>query len=191
MKVTTALTSAAVAAGAVLALPAPSAQADVSPKPVQPTPAAAGKAPVIKVQVTPGAHQMRIRIPVSPSAQTPPAVRPEARPEARKGKKSVKPRVNCGGFNGWIEWGGWGSIAIPAYIDVWGKVWSTCNSTTYLYLDYSHFTSPHHKKISQAGPHSTHGVNWDTDSHSATFGQIKITTCSTYRGWSCGKPEKV
>jgi len=105
-----------------------------------------------------------------------------------------KPRVYCNGgssgpysqFNANIEWGGNGSIAIPAYLKVWGEVWDGCGGTAYAYLSYTNGLSSHNDKVGTAPYYTTDGVNEDLSSDFATYGNIRVDVCEQYNGWRCG-----
>jgi hypothetical protein len=154
------------------------------------TPARAA-APASAVRITPGTHDFSARIPISPALA-----------RSLAGKVGVlyqglwKPRVYCNGgnsgpysgFNANIKWGGNGSILIPAYLDVWGKVWDGCGGKTYAYLSYTNGLSTHNDKIGSAFYHRTSGVNVTHSSDFATYGNIRVDVCVLYNGWRCGKP---
>jgi hypothetical protein len=143
---------------------------------------APGNSGTIRLPLKPGRHRVSIKVP---------------EPTPTKGRigplteRSVSPRVTCGGFNGNVEWGGNGSVLDEAYLDVWGTLWSTCKTTTYLYISYQLLQNSYNKTIKSAGANSSVGVNWSTSSDWATFGYIVVDTCSTYKGWTCGAPVHV
>src|SRR5205807_6157261 len=103
---------------------------------------------------------------------------------------TVHPRVSCGdsrgrtaGFDGQIGWGGVGSEVMPAYIDVDGRLWSSCNGTAYLSVSYTNFGSSHNPQIGSAGAGKNVGVNWSTESHFAPYGNIALDVCTRSNGW--------
>ena len=156
------------------------------------TPPAArvSSAPGMVVRVTPGAHAFSVRIPITSAL---------ARSLARSPRPNYqgiwKPRVYCNGgssgpwsgFNANIKWGGNGSIAIPAYLDVWGQVWDGCGGTAYAYLSYTNGLSSHNDQIGKAPYFKTAGVNVSHGSDFATYGNIRVDVCESYNGWRCGK----
>jgi hypothetical protein len=106
--------------------------------------------------------------------------------------------VSCGdssgrtaGFDGQIGWGGVGSEVMPAYIDVDGRIWSSCNGTAYLYVSYTNFGSSHNPQIGTAGAGKNVGVHWSTESHFAPYGNIALDVCTRSNGWRCGAPAHV
>ena len=104
-------------------------------------------------------------------------------------KRNVHPRVDCGGGDGILGWGGWGSIAFPGYLEYDGNVYNSCRSgTVYLYLHWSNFGSTHNKEIGRAGARQNHRVHFHTSSSWATYAHIEITVCESYQGWRCGAP---
>ena len=113
-------------------------------------------------------------------------------------KATVHPRVSCGdssgrtaGFDGEIGWGGVGSEVMPGYIDVDGRLWSSCSGSAYLYVSYTNFGSSHNPQIGSVGAGKNVGVNWSTESHFASYGNIAIDVCTRSHGWRCGAPVHV
>jgi hypothetical protein len=108
---------------------------------------------------------------------------------------SVSPRTSCGGFNGNIDWGGVGSVAYPAYIHVWGKLWNNgCpGATIYLYVNYTLGSGQYGPQIAKATYSATGnvGVNWETTSeYELSYGHITVDVCdNSGGGWHCGAPQ--
>jgi hypothetical protein len=107
---------------------------------------------------------------------------------------TVSPRVRCGGFNGHIEWTG--TVSVIPYIQVWGKVWSTCRSYTTLELSYEQgFSSATQEAGTTFGfGHDSEGVNYGAeDLGNAPVGHISVKVCSTYPSGRtvCGSPQSV
>lgn len=125
------------------------------------------------------------------SAQAPdPHSKPSPAKKVNDHKHRVHPRVGCGGGDGTLGWGGWGSIAFPGYVEYDGNVYNSCHSgTVYLYLHYKNFGhSAHNKQIGKAGARQNHKVHFHDSSHYSTYSQIEITACESYKGWHCGVP---
>ena len=129
-----------------------------------------------------------IKVPVSPDSAT---IGPHH-------KATVHPRVSCGdksgrtaGFDGEVGWGGVGNEVSPAYIDVDGRLWSSCNGTAYVYVSYTNFGSSHNPLIGTAGAGKNVGVHWSTESHWAPYGNIALDVCTRSNGWRCGAPARV
>jgi hypothetical protein len=188
MKSIKALIGVAVMTGALLALPVLPAGAVTAGH------AATRSAAVIPIPLTPGAHTVSFQVPTAQGNQASPAdttIGPRYR-------ATVHPRVSCadgsgrtGGFDGELGWGGNGSEAFPAYIDVDGRLWSSCNGTVYLYLSYTNFGSSHNPLIGTAGAGKNVGVHWSTESHWAPYGNIALDVCARSNGWRCGAPVHV
>lgn len=105
------------------------------------------------------------------------------------------PRVNCGGYNGHIEWEDdwYGTIWIRTY----GILWSTCDTTSYLYLTYDQDMGlrHHNQQVATAGPWHSVGVDKTDPSPVESIGgvsNVSVTVCSNYGGgWHCGTPYHV
>lgn len=103
---------------------------------------------------------------------------------------SFNPRVNCGGFNGNVEWS-WEVVGTGSayWIQIWGQVWSTCASTSSVWLSFTAFPSSFNHNSGSASAYGTSGVNWTHYSYYAP-GNISVTVCNTYGGgWHCGTPQ--
>lgn len=83
--------------------------------------------------------------------------------------------VRCGKFVGEINHGGTGGILNRAYLQVEGKLSSSCNSTTYLQIRYDSgpetFPGTIIKKV---GPRRTADVDWEIHSIAGLYGNIAI-----------------
>lgn len=96
---------------------------------------------------------------------------------------------NWSGFNATIQWGGNGSIAVPAYLTVDGEVWDGCGATAYAYVSYTNGIGSYDPQVQHASSYNTAGVHYTTSSDYATYGNITIDVCTNYNGWRCGKPQ--
>src|ERR1700716_3737052 len=110
----------------------------------------AGAAGSGQAATAPGAHTVSFAVPMAPGNQA----SPDSATVGPHHKATVHPRVSCGdssgrtaGFDGEVGWGGVGNEVIPAYIDVDGRLWSSCNGTAYVYVSYTNFGSSHNKLI--------------------------------------------
>jgi hypothetical protein len=83
--------------------------------------------------------------------------------------------VRCGKFAGEINHGGTGGILNRAYLQVEGKLSSSCNSTTYLQVRYDigPETFPG-TIIKTVGSRRTADVDWEIRSIAGTYGNIGI-----------------
>jgi hypothetical protein len=92
----------------------------------------------------------------------------------------VTATVRCGKFVGEILHGGNGGIIDPAYLEVHGKLSSSCNSTTYLEVRYEtglrHYGPTELKKI---GARKSVEVDWQTKSVIGTYAHIGIRVGTT------------
>jgi hypothetical protein len=105
---------------------------------------------------------------------------------------TVSPRVTCGGFNGHIIWD---TAAFAPngeyYVEIYGEVWSTCNSTSYVYLAWDSPTY-HNADDGNAGPYRTTGVLTTHGGLLKGAGYISVDVCNTYNGgWHCGATQDV
>jgi hypothetical protein len=105
------------------------------------------------------------------------------------------PRVNCGGYNGHVDWEDdwYGTI----WINTYGQLWSNCDTTTYLYLSWDQDMGLVHRNYLMAtvGPWQSVGVNKTNPTPAETIGgvsNVAVTACSNYGGgWHCGTPYHV
>lgn len=88
-------------------------------------------------------------------------------------------------FAGTISWGGNGGAADPAYLQVHGHLYSSCNSTSYLHLRWNVSGSPHEQQIGKAGPYQGVIISFNIDSEFGTYANIGIQVCSNRYGWHC------
>jgi hypothetical protein len=99
---------------------------------------------------------------------------------------TVRPRDNCGGFNGHVVW----ADGSGAYIQLYGEVWDVgCSGRTSVWLAWDS-PSYHNIQAGSANEPNTEGVNYKT-SISANPTNLKVTVCSTNGGWHCGTPVDV
>jgi hypothetical protein len=103
---------------------------------------------------------------------------------------ALHPRVGCGGGDGTLQWGGNGSIAIPAYLSYDGNVYNFCpKATVYMYLEYTWEDDVRNIDLGKAAPGQNIDVHYATDSDFAQYGDIRVTACQqTTTTWSCGDP---
>jgi hypothetical protein len=86
---------------------------------------------------------------------------------------NVTLKVRCGKFTGKINHGGLGGILDRAYLQVEGKLSSSCNSTTYLQVRYdTGITTVTGQTIGHVGARKTDDVDWETHSIEGTYGHI-------------------
>ncbi|MGD0377645.1 MAG: hypothetical protein ABSB01_24060 [Streptosporangiaceae bacterium] len=96
-----------------------------------------------------------------------------ARTDAPNYTANVTLTVRCGKFVGKINHGGTGGILNRAYLQVEGKLSSSCNSTTYLQVRYdTGITTVPEQTIGHAGARHTVDVDWETHSIEGTYGHI-------------------
>lgn len=149
----------------------------------------------LELHISPGAHKVSLKVPISSAAAK--QLREPRHTNSPLYQIAVSPRVYCNGngqapwsgFNGNIAWGGNGSIAIPAYLDVWGTLWDGCGATAYLYLSYTLLGSEHNGSIGSASYYNSTGINHDDSNEYATYGNIRVDVCTNYNGWRCGAAE--
>jgi hypothetical protein len=111
------------------------------------------------------------------------------RPATSLYELELHPRVECGGGDGTLQWGGNGGLADPAYLSYDGNVYNYCTSgRVYMYISYTVGGSPHNDDIGSAGPGQNLKVNYSVESENGTYGDIRVTACTTYNGWRCGDP---
>jgi hypothetical protein len=103
----------------------------------------------------------------------------------------VGPTNSCGAFSGTLQWGGNGSILVPAYISLDGRVWNNnCPvATEYVYISYTYAGGGYNPQIGHAeySPTANVVVNWHAESELFQYGSIKVDVCDNYHGWHCGK----
>jgi hypothetical protein len=132
---------------------------------------------------TTAAHQAAYAARSAPRAATRPAVRPDY-------EMQLHPRVECGGGDGTLQWGGNGGLLDPAYLSYDGNVYNYCTSgTVYMYISYTVGGSPHNFPIGHAGPGQNLKVHYAVDSENGTYADIRVTACVQYNGWRCGVPQ--
>jgi hypothetical protein len=96
-----------------------------------------------------------------------------ARTDAPDYTAKVTLTVRCGKFVGKINHGGTGGILNRAYLQVEGKLSSSCNSTTYLQVRYdTGITTVPEQDIGHAGARRTVDIDWETHSIEGTYGHI-------------------
>jgi hypothetical protein len=104
----------------------------------------------------------------------------------------VGPTTACGAFSGTLQWGGNGSILIPAYISLDGRVWNNAcpGATEYVYISYTYAGAEYNPQIGKASysPTANFKVNFSTESELFQYGNIKVDVCdNSNKGWHCGK----
>jgi hypothetical protein len=95
--------------------------------------------------------------------------------------------VKCGWWSGTVQWSGLGIPGDPAWLQVTGTVYSSCNSTTYVHIKYTQgiFAKPY-VLFAKTGPNSNSPANFYTSSQSGGhYGNIWIQACSNRYGWTC------
>jgi hypothetical protein len=103
--------------------------------------------------------------------------------------REVNLRVTCGSFTGLVLWGGQGSIAFPAFLDVsGGTVRSSCNSTTYVYVGYHWAFASYESRFGKAGPGTVKAASFSThNDYGFLYGDIYVEVCSNRYGWHCDR----
>ena len=101
---------------------------------------------------------------------------------------NINVSVQCASFVGFVDWGGTGGIANPAYLDVSGTAKSTCNSTTFVHVGYTNFPNSYGPILfCKTGPYSSKVCSYHTSSNSGTYGNIYVEVCSNRYGWICDR----
>jgi hypothetical protein len=101
----------------------------------------------------------------------------------------LHPRVQCGGGDGTLQWGGNGGLLDPAYLSYDGNVYNYCTSgRVYMYISYTVGFSPHNDNIGSAGPGQNLKVHYSRESENGTYAHIRVDACTSYNGWRCGTP---
>ncbi len=114
---------------------------------------------------------------------------PHVRATALDNRQSAHPRVQCGGGDGTLKWNGWGSITVRGYLKYAGDVYDYCpGGRVFLYLSWRNLGSAHNKRIGAAGPGKNVPVHFMTRSSWTSYTHIKLTACTNYGRWQCGKP---
>lgn len=104
-------------------------------------------------------------------------------------RRTLHPRVQCGGGDGTVTWDGWGSITVRGYLKYSGDVYNYCPSgRVYMYLSWSNLGSSHNKRIGSAGPGRNTRAHFSTRSRFVSYTHVRLTACTGYGGWHCGKP---
>ena len=94
--------------------------------------------------------------------------------------------VKCGWWSGTVQWGGLGILGDPAYIQVSGTVYSSCNSTTYVHISYREAMASYGPTLfAKAGPESNGPANFTAQGVGGTYSGIIIQACSNRYGWKC------
>lgn len=103
-------------------------------------------------------------------------------------EQELSSTIRCATWSGTLSWGGNGSIAIPAYIDVSGKLTDNCNSGyAQLHIHWDTINNPKDKMIKQVGPNSSANTPFSTEDHVNTYKDIYVWICSEGAGgWRCG-----
>jgi hypothetical protein len=104
---------------------------------------------------------------------------------------SVTATVRCGKFTGTIKHGGNGGVLDKAYLDIDGKVSSSCNSKTRLQAKYNVVVlGTYEPVIKTVGARQTATVSWSTSSAAGTYSEIGVRVCTTdgmkSGKWYCG-----
>jgi hypothetical protein len=87
----------------------------------------------------------------------------------------LHPRVQCGGGDGTLQWGGNGSILVPGYVSYDGNVYNYCKSgIVAMYISFTLLGSPHNYLIGKAGPGQNLPVHFSQESDYATYGHIRV-----------------
>ena len=116
---------------------------------------------------------------ITPTTLQAPAVRP-------LGTSVFTGGVKCGWWNGTVQWGGIGIPSNVGYVQATGTVHSSCNSTTYVYIKYTHGVQVgKYVLFSKTGPRSANGANFYSESFSGPIGNIYVRVCSNRYGWTC------
>jgi hypothetical protein len=137
---------------------------------------------------TKGQPARGVNPPVATTMATPATAIPyETPPRIPDYQKYVNPKVTCGSFSGYVDWGGDGSIVWPYYLHVSGTVRSTCNSTTYVYIGYTRGTGSYEVRFGKTGPYSSKTVSWGQENRLFSYGHIYVDVCSNRYGWTCDK----
>jgi hypothetical protein len=105
------------------------------------------------------------------------------------------PRVTCGGYNGHVDWSD--DMFGTTWINTYGQLWSTCDTTVYLYLSWEQDMGLVHRNYQMAtvGPWQSVGVNQTNNTPVETIGgvsNVAVTVCyNASSGWKCGTPYHV
>lgn len=105
----------------------------------------------------------------------------------------VGPTTSCGAFSGTLQWGGNGSILVPAYISLDGRVWNNnCpGATEFVFVSYTYAGGGYDPRVGKASysPSANVKVHWNTESELFQYGNITVDVCDNHHGWHCGKPQ--
>lgn len=160
-------TTASSASGAILMPPA-------SASTIQRGPTAATTPDPLAVAQSPGSR-------THDDSRTPPRATPRY-------EESLSSTIRCATWSGILSWGGNGSIAVPAYIQLEGVIHDNCNNGwARLYLHWDTINNPHEVNPGYAGPNSHSNTPYETEDHINTYKDIWVQLCSSdSTGYRCG-----
>lgn len=103
-------------------------------------------------------------------------------------EQSLSSEIQCAHWAGTLSWGGNGSIAVPAYIQLEGTIYDTCNNGwARLYLHWDTIDNPKEKNPGYAGPNGHNNTPYYTEDTVNTYKDIWVLLCSSdHEGYRCG-----
>jgi hypothetical protein len=103
-------------------------------------------------------------------------------------EQDLSSTIRCATWSGTLSWGGNGSIVVPAYIDISGKLTDNCNNGyAQLFLHYDTIDNPKEPKVKQIGPNSSANTPFSTEDNLNTYKDIYVYICSEdSTGYRCG-----
>ena len=160
--------------------------------------AAAAAAVIVPVVLsTPASAQVQKSTDAAAAAVTARTAQSQAQPSAALPGRTASPLVpastavftvgvKCGWWSGTVQWGGLGIVAEPAYINVSGTIFSSCNSHTYVYIRYTNGISEYGWTLfAKVGPEANAPANFYTETVAGPYGNISVRVCSNRYGWTC------
>ncbi|SDG67165.1 hypothetical protein SAMN05421505_106205 [Sinosporangium album] len=106
------------------------------------------------------------------------------------GYSYVQPRkAPCGGFDGYVEWGGSGTVADPAWVELQGQHWSVCDGyTAYIYLESSIGGDSYY--VGLVDPEESIPLNWGTTKTGSIYDNLYVVVCvqPPVGRFVCGEP---
>jgi len=103
-------------------------------------------------------------------------------------EQSLSSSIQCAHWSGILSWGGNGSPVVPAYIQLEGVIYDTCNNGwARLYLHWDTINNPKEVNPGYAGPNSHSNTPYDTSDRINTYKDIWVQLCSSdHAGYRCG-----
>jgi len=102
--------------------------------------------------------------------------------------QNLSSTITCATWSGTLSWGGNGSILVPAYIDLEGKLKDTCNNGyAQLFIHWDTIDNPKNELVKKVGPNSSANTPFSTEDRFNTYKDIYVYICSeNSTGYRCG-----